>query len=210
MANVSGGHRINSVQNLYDDAKTLYTSIVTGGAPHSADSIISNLKSGIEILENAWLGKDAGVQIQNLVVVHNAMVAVRNSLGFLAETTTKIAANYREIQNSNGAGLETLVPITNENSTVLANYTDIRDTVNISPEANNGKQKIDTANSEIDNFVSKVRTSFDLIMNNWTEGPGRNEFQDEFNTFVNSVNKYKSVLNEATTSISTAIANYGM
>ena len=203
-------HKVNNVQNLFDDARTLYMSVVTGGAPYSADTIITNLSTGIDILKNCWFGKDAGVQIQNLVVVHNAMVAVRNSLGFLAETTTKIASNYREIQNSNGAGLETLVPVTNENRTILGSYSDMRDTINISPEANNGNQKVVAANGEIDNFISNVRKYFDQIMNNWTAGPGREEFQNEFNTFVSSANKYKSVLNEASQSIATAIKTYGM
>ena len=138
------------------------------------------------------------------------MVAVRNSLGALAETTTKIASSYREIQNSNGAGLETLTPVANEVKTVLAAYSDNRDSVNISvSEANNGNSNIRTANSEIENFISEVRKSFDAIMNNWTAGPGRDEFQNEFNSFVSNANRYRELLDQASNSITQAITNYG-
>ena len=84
------------------------------------------------------------------------------------------------------------------------------DTINISPEATNGNSKITAANNAIDSFISGVRRYFDSIMNNWTMGPGRDQFQDEFNSFVNSANQYKQLLNEASTSITTAIKNYGM
>ena len=203
-------HKVNNVQNLFEDAKTLYITVVTGGNESSADTIISNLNGGIEILKNCWEGKDAGVQIQNLVLVHNAMVKVRNSLGALAETTTKIAASYREIQNSNGAGLDTLTPVANETRTTIPDYSDNRDTINISPEAANGNAKITSANNAIDNFISDVTKKFDSIMNNWTMGPGRDEFQSEFNSFVNSANQYEELLKQASTSITTAIKNYGM
>ncbi len=202
-------HKVSSVQNLFDDAKNLYVKVVSGGA-NSGDSIINNLQRGINTLKTCWAGKDAGVQIQNLIIVHNAMVTVRNSLGALAETTTKIATNYREIQNSNGAGLEMLTPVINETKPVLANYSDNRDSVNISVSlANNGNMNIKTANSEIENFISEVRKSFDSIMNNWTEGPGRDEFQSEFNSFVSNANRYRELLNQVSISITQAIKNYG-
>ncbi len=203
-------HKVNNVQNLFDDAKTLYNVTVTGSTVDSAETLISNLQSGIDILKNCWEGKDAGVQIQNLIVVYNGMVGIRNSLGALAETTTKIASNYREIQNSNGAGLESLTPVANEIRTTLPDYSDNRDTINISPEAVNGNQKVTAANSEFDNFTNKAKYQFDAIMNNWTAGPGRDQYQDEFNSFLANANKYKELLNQVSNSVTTAIKNYGM
>ena len=92
-------HKVNSVANLHADATALYNNVVAGGADTSADAIIANLAAGITTLQNCWEGKDAGVQIENLVLVHNAMVEIRNVLGSLASDASKIAANYREIQN---------------------------------------------------------------------------------------------------------------
>ena len=92
-------HKVNSVAQLHEDAVALYNNAVVGGNNTSADSIIANIMAGINNLKGCWEGKDAGTQIQNLVVVHNAMVEIRNALGELAVDSSKIAANYREIQN---------------------------------------------------------------------------------------------------------------
>ena len=44
-------HKVNSVQNLYDDAVGLFNNVVTGGANTSADTIISNIMAGIDNLK---------------------------------------------------------------------------------------------------------------------------------------------------------------
>ena len=94
-------HKVNSVQSLYDDSVSLYNGVVNG----TAVNLINDLNQGIENLKNTWQGKDAGVQIQNVVNVHNSLVGIRNALGQIAVDCSKIASNYREIQNANGAGL---------------------------------------------------------------------------------------------------------
>ena len=65
-------HRVNNVQQLYDDANSLYNNVVLG----TADIIINDLSQGITTLKSCWEGKDAGVQIQNVVEVYNAMVFI--------------------------------------------------------------------------------------------------------------------------------------
>ena len=107
-------HKVANVTELHSSAQSLYNNVVVGSADTSADTIISNLVAGIENLKNNWKGKDAGVQIQNIVIVHNAMIGIRNALGELASSASKIAVQYRDIQNSNGAGLETLGAISFE------------------------------------------------------------------------------------------------
>lgn len=201
-------HKVNSVQALHDDAYGLFNNVVIGGGDYSADTIITNLASGIQILKGCWEGKDAGVQINNIVKVHNAMVGIRNSLAALAVESAKIAANYREIQNANGAGLEAFGPLNCENRTIMEEYTDVRDTINISPEANNGKMKIDAANGSMDSFISEVKRYYNAIMDNWTMGTGREQAQESFDTFLANSNQYKETLSAASGSISTAVQNY--
>ena len=201
-------HKVNSVQTLHDDAYGLFNNVVVGGGDFSADTIISNLAQGIQILKGCWEGKDAGVQIQNIVEVHNAMIGIRNSLGALAVESSKIAANYREIQNSNGAGLESFGPLSCENRTIMEAYSDVRDTVNISPEANNGKAKVDAANGSMDSFISEVKKYYNAIMDNWTMGTGRENAQEAFDTFISNSNKYKETLSNVSSSISTSVQNY--
>lgn len=201
-------HKVNSVQALHDDAYGLFNNVVIGGGDYSADTIIANLASGIQILKGCWEGKDAGVQIQNIVQVHNAMVGIRNSLAALAVESSKIAANYREIQNANGAGLEAFGALNCENKTVLEDYSDVRDTVGITPDAANGKNKVDAANGSMDSFISEVKKYYNSIMDNWTAGTGRDTAQESFDTFLANSNQYKETLSTASASINTAIQNY--
>ena len=199
-------HKVQNVQKLYDDSMNLYNKVVR----ETADSIIDNLKSGISTLKNTWEGKDAGVQIQNVIEVCNAMIVLRNALCQLAQNASGIAANYRSIQNANRANLEVLTPIKYEESAPIENYTDLRDTINISQEAMSGKNKIDAANNSIDGFISSVRRSCDDIMNNWQIGTGREEANEAFGEFLSKSNKYKQTLNSVSSSITDALKNYSM
>ena len=201
-------HKVNSVQNLYDDAVGLFNNVVTGGANTSADTIISNIMAGIDNLKGCWEGKDAGVQIQNLVVVHNGMVEIRNALGSLAVDSSKIASNYRNIQNANGAGLEELGVLSCEERAKTADYSDTRDTVSITEEANQGKAKIDAANDAMDGFIGDVKKYYGQIMDNWTNGTGRDQATEAFDTFLANSAKYKETLNNVSNSITQAIKNY--
>lgn len=203
-------HKVNSVANLHVDGVNLYKNLVVGTADFSSATIIKNLDLGIEGLKKSWEGKDAGVQINNIVTVYNAMIGIRNALALLACETTKIASDYRDIQNSNGAGLETLTRIQSDMLSTMAEYSDNRDMVNITQEAVNGKQKIDAANNAITTFVSEVKKSFDNIMNNWTLGPGRQEAVSSFEHFVSHSKDYINLLSEASQSIATALKNYGL
>lgn len=201
-------HKVNSVQTLHDDAMALYNNVVIGGADTSAETLINNLNSGIQTLKSCWEGKDAGVQIQNVVSVHNALVGIRNALAQLAMDSSKIASNYRDIQNANGAGLETLSVINCDTKIVMEDYSDTRDTINITPEANNGKAKIDAANNSMDGFISEVSKYYNSIMENWTVGTGRDNAVQAFDSFIANSNQYKEILSQVSTSIATALQNY--
>ena len=92
----------------------------------------------------------------------------------------------------------------------MPEYTDTRDTVNITQAAVNGKNKIDAANGAMDEFIAKVKTSFNEIMQNWVAGPSRNEAQQAFDDFMSKVPRYKQTLEEVSKSVTTALQNYGM
>lgn len=203
-------HEVNSVQVLHDDAYALYNNVVIGAGEYSADTIIGNLGSGIEILKNFWKGKDAGVQIENVVKVYNAMIGIRETLVTLAMLTSKIAADYRDIQNANGAGLEAYATIVADNKSVIPDYVDNADTINISAEANEGKVKIDNASTVMDQFILEAKKYYDSIMQNWTVGPQREEIINKFEAFISNANRYKETLNTVSQSIKTALSNYSI
>lgn len=197
-------HRVKNVTELYGDAHSLYDDVVLG----KADTIINNLQVGIDILKQNWKGMDAGVQIQDVVVVHNAFVELRNALAELARDSSDVAIDYREIQIINRANADSLNRITITTKSVMEGYVDNSDTININPEASNGKQKLDAANGMINDFVAQVRTYYAKIMDNWTQGPGRNNADGAFTDFISKSNSYVETLNSVSSSISSALSNY--
>lgn len=200
-------HNVENVQLLHDDASYLHNNLVVNG-DYSADSILYNLSKAVENLQTNWKGKDAGVRIQEVIRVHNAMVSVRNSLAQLASDSSKVAANYREIQNANGAGLETLATLSYELKSYLSDYTDNADTIDINPSAENGKNMIDNANSALDSFATEVQSKYNSIMENWTMGTGREAAQSSFESFISNVNRYKEILSNVSLNITKALNNY--
>lgn len=205
-------HKVNSVADLYTSSVELYNKVVVGTNDTSASSIERNLREGIEALKNSWQGMDAGTQINNVVTVYNAMVKIKNLLSGLTVETSKIASDYRAIQRANGANnLEELMVLREEApDTVMGEYSDTRDTVNITPDAVNGKNKIDAANNAMDGFLTEVKRYFDDIMNNWTMGPKREEAKQLFDEFIAKAPTYKNLLAEVSQSVTTALQNYGM
>ena len=197
-------NKVNNVQQLYDDAMGLYNKVVL----ENADNIIDALNQAISTLKNSWEGKDAGVQINNVVDVQNAMVFIRNVLAELARDSVVVASNYREIQNANRANLESLAPLTTNVKTGAEPYVDNRDTINITAEAMNGKNRLDAANNSIDTFISNVRRYYDAIMANWQMGTGREKAEQAFGDFMTKANNYKQVLNDVSQSITDALKNY--
>ncbi len=204
-------HKVASVADLHADSVDLFNRVVTGTDVASAESIIRDLKEGINILRNSWEGADAGVQINDVVTVANAMIGIRNALGELAVGGSEVAYNYREIQRSNGAtNLPELARLHSVLMTTLPPYSDTRDTVNINSDALQGKQLIDKAKNEMEVFIEKVKDfKRKMLDENWTSGAGVNEARDAFDTFVNNFNsKYKPALETVSTHISTALKNY--
>ena len=203
-------HRVNSVQTLHDDAYALYTNVVKGTENFSADGIINSLYDGIINLKNTWKGKDAGIQIQNVIKVYNSLVGIRDTLATLAAVTSQIAANYRAIQNANGAGLESFGVIVPDSRSILPDYVDTSDSISIIPEATEGKAKIDSASVEIERFIAQATKYYGNIMQNWTSGSGREELVLKFESFLSNSNNYKEALNSVSTSIKNSLSNYGL
>ena len=203
-------HKVVNVQDLHTSATNLYNNVVVGGGEASADSILNNLYLGIENLKANWKGKDAGYRIQEVINVYNAMVSVRNALAELSVESSKVANMYRDIQNANGAGLDDLTILTFDAKVNLEEYTDNADTIDINEEVNTGKNHIDLANDSMDSFLNDVRTKYTEIMDNWTEGPGRDVATEAFDSFINNVGEYQQVLSEVSNNITIALQNYAL
>lgn len=202
-------HRVNLVQKLYEDALWLDNNVVKG-TDASADAILNDLSRGIENLKSNWRGKDAGVAIQSVTEVYNAMASLRDNLASLSADSSKVASNYRRIQNANRAGLEDISPIAYDYGSVprLQAYTDTADTVEINPSAEAGRNYIDAANNAIERFESNVKTKYQDIMENWQAGDGRDKAQAAFDTFTTNVARYRQTLADVSSDITKALQNY--
>ena len=202
-------HVVKEVGGLYNSSKRLLDEAVLNGED-SADGIISDLSQAIDNLKNNWKGKDAGEAIQEVTDVHNAMVSIRNALAQLSVDSSKVAVDYRTIQNANRAKLDDLVSLHFEPKRPKEDYIDTADTIYITKDADTDKALIDTANEMFDSFKNKIQTIYNDIMENWTEGPGRKSAEEAFEMFMNNASSYKETLSKASSNITLAIQNYRM
>lgn len=200
-------HKVRDVQELYETARTLYENVVMSGEI-SADSILTKLEQATQNLKDNWKGVDAGINIEEVIKVHNEMITVRNALAVLAHDSSVVASNYREIQNANGAGRDPLPPVIVSDKNKLEDYTDTADTIDINPEAEIGRQLIDSANGAIDGFIDTVNRMYEDIMNNWQIGTGRNSADGAFQEFLANAKKYKETLSNVSQTIAKSLQNY--
>ena len=200
-------HKVISVAELYSDSKMLLNN-VNGGQEASVDTILNNLRDGINNLKTYWEGADAGVQIEKVIVAFNAMAQIGNVLASLSVSASQVASKYRNIQIANQANLESFAELSYVPFQMQDDYTDQRDTVNISNEANDGKRKIDIANEEINVFIENINRLYNKIMDNWVAGTGRDDAQAAFTDFIKKSNVYRENLSSVSTSITNALKNY--
>ena len=200
-------HRVLNVSKLYESAKTLYDMVVVNGST-SADAIINKLDRSIDTMSVNWKGKDAGIRIQDVIFVRNDLVKLRNVLAQFASDSSKVATDYREIQNANGAGMESFSPISFDVRTNLSNYSDTSDTIDINENVLIAKNIIDEVNNDINMFNTIVSSKYDEILENWQAGPARDNAKLAFDEYKAKVNEYKQILMNVSSDINTALNNY--
>ena len=198
-------HSVKDIDQLYSDAKNMLDNVVTG----TADEVLSKLKSGIENLKNTWKGQDAGVNINNLVTVYNDLVGIRNDLGKLAVASAGVAKLYKDIQISNGASASSYQSLSVGDKSKLDAYSDSSAGADIVPEAENGKQNVDAAKDRFMNFVNESKSSYNKIMENWTEGgEERASAVQAFELFLKAAEGYINTMSSVSTKIANALENY--
>lgn len=200
-------HKVENVEELYLNAEHLYNNVVCGDTT-GADGMLRNLSQAVEILKNNWKGADAGVKIQEIITVHNELVEVRNALAALSRDSSKVASNYRRIQLENGAPLGELYALNVTEVAEKEAYADNADTIDINPEADNGRKLVDEVRDAIDGFIIDSKKTKDDILGNWQIGTGRNDADEAFNKFESNAKKNKDKLLDVSTNITRALQNY--
>ena len=200
-------HKVENVEELYLNAEHLYNNVVCRDTT-GADGMLRNLSQAVEILKNNWKGADAGVKIQEIITVHNELVEVRNALAALSRDSSKVASNYRRIQLENGAPLGELYALNVTEVAEKEAYADNADTIDINPEADNGRKLVDEVRDAIDGFIIDSKKTKDDILGNWQIGTGRNDADEAFNKFESNAKKNKDKLLDVSTNITKALQNY--
>ncbi len=206
---MSLNHKVEDIQLLLDDAKNLLKN-VTNGQTSSAYSIIQDLTSAYDILTSCWKGTDAGVQINNIVHVHNEMVLFRQKMAEMAIAAYQVGIYYREIQSANGSSVEIPSPLSDDVVVATkAEYKDNTDTVNITEIAIEGKNKLNNATKTFEELKNLFGSAKDSIFNNWLAGDKRSEYEDFFANFNTKFTNYEEMLNNIAENITQALRNYG-
>ena len=208
---MNGGHKVNSVQGLFDDAQDLYSNFVVNG-DNSADVIIADLKETIKELRMYWNGDDAYLQINDVITVTNGLIVLRNALGKLAQSAGEVANEYREIQISNGAKLGQLGKILSSDL-AKENAVDVERAggIDIDPKAAMARNRLVKIQAKLDAFVNGVKSKVNSIEENWQEGLGREQAKEAFESFYQAYNStYKPSLERVVSHIETALRNYNM
>ena len=60
----------------------------------------------------------------------------------------------------------------------------------------------------MDTFITNVNTKYNEIMDNWTQGTGRNNADQAFTEFLNKAAEYKKTLTGVSDTIANALKNY--
>ncbi len=201
-------HKVRDVQELYTSSTDLYDNVVVKGDA-SAETMLEDLNSAITNLKENWKGADAGINIEQVIKIYNTLIKVRNDLANLACDASKVAAHYRDIQINNQATfLPTLEGLTSTEKNNMEDYEDTADTIDINPEAESGKRDIESVVNSIDTFISNVQKAHKEILDNWTQGTGRNQADESFTEFISNAQVYKKELTDVSTSIANALKNY--
>ena len=200
-------NKVDRVQDLYVSSEELYNNVVLKG-DCSAENMLEDLGNAITNLKTYWHGADAGINIQKVINIYNSLVGVRNALATLSCDSSAVAELYRNIQIANGVSMPEITRLNCTDKGKLEDYVDTKDTIDISPEAEQGKTNIEAVVNSIDTFITSVKTKYDEIMGNWTEGPGRNNADEAFTEFLNKAAEYKKDLNGVSDTIANALKNY--
>lgn len=201
---------IQSVDTLGADAAKLYNTYVMGTGDDSANAIRESLAAAITTMKEFWAGKDAGVQINNVIQVYNALGTIANGAGNLAKLSVKAAQTLRDLQNSNGAGFNPIDDIFPVEMTDLPPHVDDRDTVSITSDVLAASTNLTSAVDNIGNFKNNITNTKTAIETNWTRGEslGRSSALENFQSLIDGITKYQEYLTSAVDSVKTAFDNY--
>jgi len=195
-----------NVQNLdgaYEKCKELHTLVSETGA-----DLIGTLENNVNALKINWKGSDATAHINNLIRVHDALVAlVTDAKALTSDAADKIIAIQRVRQSNGGFGSvgEELA----KNAPASQALPQVQDTGEffVKPEAANQAAELAELCTKYSGFISSFKTDKEALFSNWTAGANIEAAKGNFDQFLENSETYNTYLVNAKTNLETAVAN---
>ena len=199
-------HNIKDLNLLYSDSNKLINEIVVDNYDNN---ILKNTNEVLTKINEDWHGKDATMQINNLIDAKNLMIDNREIVGNIGVYISTLVKTYRDAQNSNGQILPAFKELTfnrisksektNNTTTEIFMNKDITNTISI---INNIANDIE----ELNNSISQIKES---IFNNWLEeDENRNYALRMFEKYTINSNNIVKIIDDISKNIRNAIDNY--
>ncbi len=171
-------------------------------------SLFQALEANIASLRNNWIGSDATVQINNLIKVHDALVAlVTDAKRVTAFAGERIIAmqNVRRANGSAGSVGSELDGSEPSHETITA----VPDTVqfDVKPGASSDLADLTTICQKFNVFTSQFTEKKNVLFSNWTEGANIETAKSSFQQFENNAATYNSYLTQAKENLGVAVSN---
>ena len=199
-------HNIKDLNLLYSDSNKLINEIVVDNYDNN---ILKSTNEVLTKINEDWHGKDATMQINNLIDAKNLMIDNREIVGNIGVYISSLVKTYRDAQNSNGQILPAFKELTfnrisksektNNTTTEIFMNKDITNTISI---INNIANDIE----ELNNSISQIKES---IFNNWLEeDENRNYALRMFEKYTINSNNIVKIIDDISKNIRNAIDNY--
>ena len=195
-----------SVQNLdgaYEQCKELHTLVTNTGA-----NLINALENNVGSLKINWKGSDATIHINNLIKVHDALVAlVTDAKALTSDAADKVRA-IQEVRKSNG-GSPVVGEELSKNAPASQALPLVEDTGEffVKPEAAGLAADLADICTKYETFISEFEGKKDTLFSNWTAGANIERAKENFEEFLTYSDQYKTYLVGAKTNLETAVAN---
>ncbi len=195
--------KFNNLDEGYNQCANLYNFVKDRG-----DKIITNLNMNISDLEKHWQGDDATLHINGIIKVFNGLIQFVNSTiidtSFAAEKIIEVQ-RVRRANGGNSMVGDSLpkADISYEKKTEINGTNEY----NCDPAAKSDYSNLVQICNDFESFSNTVVNYSEELMQNWIDGNGRVNVNNNFNEFRNNSDSYKKILSNAKESLNIAITN---
>ena len=177
-------------------------------ANESGANLINNLASTIGSLKQHWKGSDATEHINNIIIVHDALVALVTDAVAVTSTAGKSIVAMQQVRSANGGGglvgdeLSNAAP----SATTIAKA-DATTEYFVDPASTADYAALQQECKDYNTFITNFKSEKDNLMNNWTDGANRAEAVARFAEFEQNSETYNKYLTAAEENLGTAVSN---